>query len=52
MDRTLSTLLRAIINKNIKTWEDYLPHVEFAYNRTIYSATNFHLLRLYKALIY
>ena len=41
MNRTLSILLRAIIKKNIKTWEDYLPHVEFAYNRTIHSTTKF-----------
>ena len=41
VNRTLSTLLRAIIKKNIKTWEDYLPHAEFSYNRTIYSATKF-----------
>ena len=41
VNRALSTLLRAIIKKNIKTWEDCLPHVEFAYNRTIHSATKF-----------
>ena len=41
VNRTLSTLLRAIISKNIKTWEDCLPHVEFAYNRTVHSATKF-----------
>jgi hypothetical protein len=34
-------LLRAIIKKNLKTWEDCLPHVEFAYNRSIHSATKF-----------
>ena len=34
VNRALSTFLRAIIKKNIKTWEDCLPHVEFAYNRT------------------
>ena len=39
VNRTLSTLLRAIIKKNIKTWEDCLPHVEFAYNRSMHSAT-------------
>ena len=27
VNRTLSTLLRAIIKKNIRTWEDCLPHV-------------------------
>ena len=31
----------AIIKKNIKTWEDCLPHVEFAYNRSVHSATKF-----------
>ncbi|XP_052621730.1 uncharacterized protein LOC128127310 [Lactuca sativa] len=39
VNRTLSTLLRALIKKNIKTWEDCLPHVEFAYNRATHSAT-------------
>jgi hypothetical protein len=33
--------LRAIIRKNIKTWEECLPHVEFAYNRAVHSATKF-----------
>jgi hypothetical protein len=41
VNRTLSTLLRAIIRKNIKTWEECLPHVEFEYNRTVHSATKF-----------
>ena len=41
MNKTLSTLLRDIIKKNIKTWEDCFPHVEFTYNRTLYSATKF-----------
>jgi hypothetical protein len=41
VNRTLSTLLRAFIGKNIKTWEECLPHVEFAYNRAVRSATKF-----------
>ncbi|XP_035548687.1 uncharacterized protein LOC118349200 [Juglans regia] len=41
VNRTLSSLLRAIIKKNLKAWEDCLPHVEFAYNRSIHSATKF-----------
>jgi hypothetical protein len=41
VNRTMSTLLRAIIRKNIKTWEECLPHVEFAYNRAVHSATKF-----------
>jgi hypothetical protein len=41
VNRTLFTLLRAIIRKNIKTLEECLPHVEFAYNRAVHSATKF-----------
>ncbi|XP_016679235.1 uncharacterized protein [Gossypium hirsutum] len=39
VNRVLSTLLSSIIKKNIKTWEDCLPHVEFAYNHAVHSAT-------------
>ncbi|KAL4295931.1 hypothetical protein GQ457_12G014890 [Hibiscus cannabinus] len=39
VNRVLSTLLRSIIKKNNKTWEDCLPHVEFAYNYVVHSAT-------------
>ena len=38
MNRTLSTILRAVL-KNIKIWEDCLPHIEFAYNRSLHSTT-------------
>ena len=41
VNRTLSTLLTAIIKRNIKTWEECLPNIEFAYNRTIHYATKF-----------
>ncbi|KAH9657953.1 hypothetical protein KPL70_023288 [Citrus sinensis] len=41
VNRTLSTLLCAIIQKNLKTWEDCLPYIEFAYNRIVHSATKF-----------
>src|SRR4051812_43015032 len=33
VNRSLSTLLRLLIKKNLKDWEDYIPHAEFAYNR-------------------
>ena len=39
VNRVLSMLLRTIIKKNLRTWEDCLSHVEFAYNRAIHSAT-------------
>jgi hypothetical protein len=40
VNRTLSIMLRAVLKKNIKLWEECLPHVEFAYNRSMYSTTN------------
>jgi hypothetical protein len=39
VNRTLSTILRAVLKKNIKLWEECLPHVEFAYNRSMHSTT-------------
>ena len=39
VNRTLSTLLRAIIKKNLRTWEKCLPHVDFAYNMVVHSTT-------------
>jgi hypothetical protein len=35
----LSTILRVILKKNIKIWEECLPHVEFAYNYSLHSTT-------------
>ena len=32
-NHTLSALLRVLIKKNIKEWEECLPIIEFAYNR-------------------
>jgi hypothetical protein len=34
---TLSTMLWAILKTNLKLWEECLPHIEFAYNRSIHS---------------
>jgi hypothetical protein len=39
VNRTLSTKLRVVLKKNIKRWEERLPHVEFAYNRLLHSTT-------------
>jgi hypothetical protein len=39
VNRTLSTVLRAILKKNIKIWEECLPHVEFSYNHSLHSTT-------------
>jgi len=40
VNRTLSTMLRAMLKKNLKMWEECIPHVEFAYNRAVHSTTN------------
>jgi hypothetical protein len=38
-NRPLSTLLRVLIKKNIKEWEEFLPIAEYAYNRARHSTT-------------
>jgi hypothetical protein len=37
---TLSKLLWSLIKKNLREWEECLPHIEFAYNRAVHSTTN------------
>jgi hypothetical protein len=39
VNQTLSTILRAVLKKNIKMWKECLPHIEFAYNRLLHSTT-------------
>jgi hypothetical protein len=39
VNRTLSTMLRVVLDKNLRRWEDCLPHVEFAYNHATHSST-------------
>jgi hypothetical protein len=34
---TLLALLRLMIRKNPREWEECLPHVKFAYNRVVHS---------------
>ena len=41
VNKTLTTLLHAIIQKNLKNWKKCLPHVEFAYNRSVHSTTSY-----------
>jgi translation initiation factor IF-1 len=43
VNRTLSTMLRAILKDNLRLWEECLPHIEFAYNRSIHSTTKLSL---------
>jgi hypothetical protein len=37
---TLSTLLRSLIKKNLREWEECLPQIKFAYNRAVHSTIN------------
>jgi len=37
---SLSTMLRSIMKGNHKSWDEYLPHIEFAYNRVVHKTTN------------
>ena len=39
--RTLSMMLRAVLKKNLKMWEECLHHVEFACNRAVHSTSKF-----------
>jgi len=41
LSRTLTQLLCAIIQNNLKNWEDCLLFIEFAYNRSVHSTTEF-----------
>jgi hypothetical protein len=43
---TLSTMLRDVLKKNIKMWEQCLPHVEFPYNRSLHSTTKMCLFNI------
>ena len=39
VNRSLSTLLRVLFKGNHKSWDEYLPYIEFAYNRVVHSTT-------------
>ena len=36
VNKSLSTLLRALLKGNHKSWDEYLPHVDFAYNKGVH----------------
>jgi hypothetical protein len=41
VNRTLTQLLRTVVHKNLKTWEDCLSFIEFAYNRAMHSTISY-----------
>jgi hypothetical protein len=41
VNRSVTTMLRSVIKGNLRTWEDCIPHIEFAYNRVRHSTTGY-----------
>ena len=41
VNQVLKDMLRAYVTKKQSNWEEYLPHLEFAYNSSKHSATGF-----------
>jgi len=39
VNRSFSTILRRILKGNHKSWDEYLPHIKFAYNRVVHRTT-------------
>jgi hypothetical protein len=39
VNHTLSTMLWSVLKSNLKLREECLPHIEFAYNRSVHSTT-------------
>ena len=39
VNKPLGVMLRSLVKKNIREWENLLPHVEFAYNRSTSQTT-------------
>jgi hypothetical protein len=46
VNRTLSTMSRAVLKTNLKLWEECLPHIEFAYNRSVHSTMKVSLFQV------
>jgi hypothetical protein len=42
----LSTILQTILKSNLKLLEECLPHIEFAYNRSVHSTTKISLFQV------
>jgi len=40
VNRSLSIMLRSIMRGNHKSWDEYHPHINFAYNRVVHKTTN------------
>ena len=40
VNRSISTMFTSIMKGNHKSWDEYLPHIEFSYNRVVHKTTN------------
>jgi hypothetical protein len=38
--------LRAVLKSNLKLWEECLPHIKIAYNRSVHSTTKISLFQV------
>ena len=38
-NRSMSILLKVVLKGNHKSWDEYLPHIELAYNQVVHSTT-------------
>jgi hypothetical protein len=39
-------MLRAVLKTNLKLWEECLPHIKFAYNRSVHSTMKVSLFQV------
>jgi hypothetical protein len=46
VNHTLSTMLCAVLKSNLKLWDECLPHIEFAYNRSVHSTMKLSLFQV------
>jgi hypothetical protein len=46
VNRTLSTMLQAVLKTNLKLWDEYSLHIEFAYNISVHSTTKVSLFQV------
>ena len=40
VNRSLSTMLMAVMKGSRRSWDEFLPHIELAYNRVVHKTTN------------
>jgi hypothetical protein len=46
VNHILSTMSQAVLKSNLKLWEQCLPHIQFAYNRSVQSTMKVSLFQV------